>query len=535
MMMTIATNLPGLHDTLKSTLQCALRCVIVISVIALRFDTSQATRLRDRDDLVIPTHNGRIRGVRVFLPTYDKVVDSYLGIPFAEPPVGHLRFRHPIPKEPWRDQEPYDATKLPNACYHNPDMVWGDFYGATMWNSPTRVSEDCLYLNVWVPKRHPRIRKSAVLVWIYGGGYYSGATTLDLYDGKLLAAMNDIIVVSIAYRVGALGFLTLDHPEAPGNAGLFDQLMGLEWVQQNIHNFGGDPKNVTIFGESAGGVSVSMHLLSPLSRAKFARAVMQSGSATATWATHTMREGRRRGVELGRLLHCDHPYDMDILAKCLRSKSVQEVVDEQWVSRGIIQFPFVPVIDGAFLTEHPQQTLKYGRFYKCPILIGSNLNEGAFFVIYELMDYYDLERQSMNSQQFQASIDTLFYHYPQYPHEASKLVLDAIAFEYTNWLDPNDTYKNINALDKAVGDAYFTCAVNTFAHAYASAGEHVFYYYFTQRYRSNPWPPWMGVLHGDEILFAFGEPLKSSGNFTGGEKRLSRKMMQYWTNFAKTG
>ena len=520
--------------------QAALRVLLIVCVLTLfGHDTSRAVRLRDRmggsrgEDLMIDTDKGRIRGVRFYLQKYDQAVDSYLGIPFAEPPVGDLRFRHPRPKERWNDI--YNATKLPNSCYQTPDLVFGDFYGSTMWNSPTRVSEDCLYLNVWVPKRHPRLRKNAVLVWIYGGGFYSGTPTLDLYDGKLLAAMNDIIVVSIAYRVGALGFLTLDHPEAPGNAGLFDQLMGLEWVQQNIHKFGGDPKNVTIFGESAGSVSVSMHLLSPLSRTKFARAVMQSGAATTPWGTHTMEEGKRRGVHLAQLLRCDYPHDIESLAGCMRSKTAQQIVDEQWVSSGIAQFPFVPVIDGVFLLEPPEMTLKYERFYKCPILIGSNANEGAFFVIYELPDQIDRFRQTMNYKQYLYSIDYLFYHYPQYPNEASKLMLDAIAFHYTNWLDPNDTYKNIISLDQAVGDAYFVCAVNMLAHAYASAGENVYYYYFTQRYRSNPWPSWMGVLHGDEILFTFGEPLKAGGNFTDGEKQLSRKMMQYWTNFAKTG
>jgi acetylcholinesterase len=398
------------------------------------------------------------------------------------------------------------------------------------------VSEDCLYLNVWVPKTHPRIRKSAVLVWIFGGGFYSGTTTLNLYDGKILAAENNLIVVSIGYRVGALGFLSLGHPSTPGNAGLFDQLMGLDWVQNNIRYFGGDPNNVTIFGESAGSVSVSLHLLSPLSRSKFQRAIIQSGVAQMPWATHDMKEARRRAVELAVvILACPQTDDMEALAECLRSIKPQTLVDNQWVSRGIIQFPFLPVIDGAFLVETPLMSLKRRSFKRCPLLMGSNLNEASFFLIYELPKFLTLNSTTMTRQQFLESINELFFHYPQYPQTINSIGLDAIAFQYSNWLDPEDKLANIRMLDGAVGDCHFTCHVNHFGHRYATAGENVYMYYFTERYKSNPWPEWMGVLHGDEILFTMGEVLKSGGNFTNDEKELSRKMMKYWTNFAKSG
>ena len=488
-----------------------------------------------RDDLIINTVKGRVRGVRYYLPSLGKAVDAYLGIPFAKAPVGHLRFKHPQPNESWRGI--YNATKLPNSCYQSPDEFFGpDFAGSNMWNPTTRVSEDCLYLNVWVPKTHPRLRKSGVLVWIYGGGFYSGTTTLNLYDGKILAATNNIIVVSIGYRVGALGFLALNHNSAPGNAGLFDQLMGLEWIQRNIKHFGGNPLNVTIFGESAGSVSVSLHLLSSLSRSKFQRAVMQSGTANMPWGTLEMDEAVRRGSELAfDYLGCPRSDDMEEVAECLRDIPPQRLIDEQWVSRGVMQFPFLPVIDGAFLLETPDMSLKRQNFKRCPILLGSNYNEGSFFIIYELYNLLKLDKSSMTHEQFEASLKALFLYYPQYPSTLTRFGADAIEYEYTHWLDKDDQLKNINNLDSAVGDSHFVCHLNHFAHAYANAGENVYMYYFTQRYSSNPWPEWMGVLHGDEIMFTFGEPLKAGLNYTKGEKKLSRKMMQYWTNFAKTG
>jgi len=189
-----------------------------------------------------------------------------------------------------------------------------------MWNPNTEMSEDCLMVNVWVPddggSRHARRRKNEkkpVMVWIFGGGFYSGTTTLDVYNGQILAAEYDVVIVSIGYRVGALGFLCLDHPSAPCNMGLFDQLMGLEWVQRNIGAFGGDVNNVTLFGESAGSVSVSLHLLSPLSRDLFHRAILQSGSANMPWATTSKAEGKLRSEELAiTYLGCSRTEDMQV-------------------------------------------------------------------------------------------------------------------------------------------------------------------------------------------------------------------------------
>jgi len=234
-------------------------------------------------------------------------------------------------------------------------------------------------------------------------------------------------------------------------------------------------------------------------------------------------------------LGCPKTDDMSVLAECLRDQSPQKLVDDQWVSRGIIQFPFVPIVDGAFLIETPMMSLKRRAFKKCPLLMGSNLNEGSFFLIYELSDWLKLNSTSMTREQFLSSINLLFFHYPQFPQTINSIGLDAIAFQYSNWLDPENKLSNIRMLDNAIGDCHFTCHVNHFGHRYATAGENVYMYYFTERYKSNPWPEWMGVLHGDEILFTFGETLKAGMNFTNDEKDLSKKMMRYWTNFAKTG
>lgn len=209
-----------------------------------------------------------------------KKIDVFTNIPYAQPPVGPLRYRHPKPIEKWSGV--LNTTQQPNSCVQIMDTLFGDFVGADMWNPNTQLSEDCLYVNVFVP--HPRPKNSPVMLWIYGGGFFQGTSTLDVYDYKALATEENIILASIQYRVANLGFLFLGTPDAPGNAGLFDQNMGIRWVRDNIRHFGGDPTRITLFGESAGAVSVSLHLLSPLSQNLFQRAIMQSGAATAPWA-----------------------------------------------------------------------------------------------------------------------------------------------------------------------------------------------------------------------------------------------------------
>jgi len=184
-------------------------------------------------------------------------VDCWYGIPYAQPPIGNLRFRHPRPIDPWEGIK--ETTKKPNTCVQVYDKLFPGFAGSEMWNPNTPISEDCLYLNVVVPRPHPK--DSAVMLWIFGGGFYSGTSTLDVYDHRVLATEENVIIVSIQYRVASLGFAFFDTEDVPGNAGLFDQLMALQWVRDNIAVFGGNPDKVTLFGESAGAASVSFHMV----------------------------------------------------------------------------------------------------------------------------------------------------------------------------------------------------------------------------------------------------------------------------------
>lgn len=479
------------------------------------------------DPLIITTKKGRIRGTTL-IASSGKKVDAFFGIPYAQKPIGHLRFRHPRPAEKWDGI--LNTTTLPNSCVQILDTVFGDFPGATMWNPNTQLSEDCLYVNVVLPK--PRPTNAAVMVWIFGGGFYSGSATLDVYDPKTIVSEENIIFVSMQYRVASLGFLYFGTSDVPGNTGLFDQTMALQWVRDNIAAFGGNPDNVTLFGESAGAVSVSMHLLSPLSRHLFNQAIMQSGSPTAPWAIISREESIMRGLRLAEAVGCPHDHEnMQAVIDCLIQVDPHKLVNSEWGTLGICEFPFVPVIDGSFLDETPQRSLITNSFKKANILMGSNTEEGFYFIIYYLTEKFRIDGKEdvkISREEFVRSVTELNPY-------VNQIARQAIIYEYTDWLHPDDPNINRDAIDKIVGDYQFTCNVNEFAGRYAETGNSVYMYYYKHRSQNNPWPRWTGVMHADEINYVFGEPLDSTKGYTKEEIHLSKRMMRYWANFAKTG
>ena len=470
---------------------------------------------------------GMILGKR--MSVLGKTIEAFLGVPYGKAPVGDLRFKSPLPREPWEGT--YNATTHGFGCYQVPDEAFPGFPGSEMWNPNVQLHEDCLNLNVWVP--YPRPTNAPVLLWIFGGSFISGVDSLDVYDGKTLVAEEGVIVVSMNYRVGALGFLAMDDSSAPGNMGLRDQALAMQWVQQNIGVFGGDPNQVTLFGESAGAASIGLHLVSPESMHLFKRAALESASATVPWGYYTMEEGTRRGMLLAKLLQCDEDTNGNTLSTsqvidCLRNRSVVDILANQWVTTTYLDLPFIPVIDGTFLTERPESALKRGAVKDCEMLIGSNTNEGAFFLIYEVPGFSKDTESLLTKEQF---IDALKYAFSQ----ANSFGLNALEFEYTPWLAPNDGAMLRDAIDKSTGDYNFICPTYEMAIGYAKASKPVYYYRFTDRASNNPWPAWMGVLHADEIAYIFGLPLHPENGFNDEEKELSRMMMGYWANFARSG
>uniref|UniRef100_A0A803TS04 Carboxylic ester hydrolase n=1 Tax=Anolis carolinensis TaxID=28377 RepID=A0A803TS04_ANOCA len=275
---------------------------------------SLASNAASKDDLAVDTSSGPVKGKTLTVGSGS--VRAYLGIPYAEPPLGKLRFQKPLPHQPWN--QIFEATDFGNAC---PQLLLTQTPEAKLWNPNRPLSEDCLFLNIWVPHPQPSV-PIPILVWIHGGGFVAGTSSLDLYNGASLAATENVIVASMNYRLGALGFLSLP-PAIPGNMGLWDQHLALTWIKQNAAAFGGDPRRVTIFGHSAGAAFVGFHLLSSKSESLFAQAVLQSGAPNAIWGWVSPKKAKNNSFELSQLLGCGEGNENEIVS-CLQKKDAME-------------------------------------------------------------------------------------------------------------------------------------------------------------------------------------------------------------------
>nr|BAF46104.1 acetylcholinesterase [Pediculus humanus corporis] len=514
------------------------------SINSLSLINTTASRDYHTDPLIVETTSGLVKGFSKTI--LGREVYVYLGIPFAKPPVGPLRFRRPMPIDPWHGV--YEAVTPPNSCFQERYEYFPGFEGEEMWNPNTNISEDCLYLNVWVPQK-VRLRhggsqeenyaKKAMLVWIYGGGFMSGTSTLDVYDADIVAASSDVIVASMQYRVGAFGFFYLapyfdsESEEGQGNMGLWDQALAIRWLKDNAKVFGGDPDLITLFGESAGGGSVSLHLMSPVTRGIVKRGILQSGTLNAPWSYMEAD----KAVEIAKTLigDCgcnsssliDHA---DSVMECMRIIDAKQISVQQWNSYwGILGFPSAPTIDGIFLPEHPIDMMKKGDFPETELLVGSNQDEGTYFLLYDFIDYFEKDGPSyLDRDKFLELIDNIFKN-------VTKAEKEAIIFQYTDWDQVNDGLVNQKMISDIVGDYYFICPTNYFAQLMAERGTKVYYYFFSQRTSTNVWGEWMGVMHGDEIEYVFGNPLNMSIQFNNKERNLSKRMMEAFARFALTG
>lgn len=219
-----------------------------------------------------------------------------------------------------------------------------------MWNANTEMSENCLYLNMWVPKH---AKNASVMVWLFGGGFWYGSPSLTLYDGRGLAAEGNVIVINPSYRLGAFGFLFLDDVEVPGNVGLLDQQLALRWIKENVAAFGGDPNKICLFGESAGAASIVAHMVAPSSAKLFNNGVLQSGSLDNPWAMDSPQKALNKSMQLVKSVGCDRRNITEI-SKCLRNITAETYIDKLWtISVGFLEFPLVIVSKdkAGFFTE----------------------------------------------------------------------------------------------------------------------------------------------------------------------------------------
>ncbi|XP_015261978.1 PREDICTED: cholinesterase-like, partial [Gekko japonicus] len=448
-------------------------------------------------------------------------VTAYLGIPYAEPPVGKLRLKKPLPHQPW--SQVLEATSFGNSCSQ---LLLPSTPQTSMWTVRPPLSENCLFLNIWAP--HPRPPTPVpVLVWIHGGGFFTGTSSLEMYNGASLAAEESLVVVSLNYRLGSLGFLSLP-PSAPGNAGLWDQQLALKWVKENAATFGGDPARVTISGQSAGGALVGFHLLSPESQPLFARAVMQSGTMNAVYAWTSPEKAKQRAFDLAQKLGCTQDDGADVVT-CLQGKDVADFIQYELSAMNgtmILDIPFTPTTDGEFLTKDPQTLLEAGRFPNKPVLIGTTSDEAVTFVPYTFPDAKD---GLITREQLVEGVKRTV-------RRATEEAVQAVAQKYSKEVHGPASYRW--AMVQSIGDYFFVCPSAEIAAKLTKAASPVYAYIFSQRALGSVWPEWIEAPHGAELPYLFGtfkSILAANQTFTEEEAALSRRVQRYWAEFARHG
>uniref|UniRef100_V5GUX3 Esterase n=1 Tax=Anoplophora glabripennis TaxID=217634 RepID=V5GUX3_ANOGL len=468
-------------------------------------------------DCVVNVREGKVRG-KISTDFEGNHFYSFQGIPYAKPPLGNLRFKAPEPPEIWNGI--LDATENGNECYAR--------------NNTYSRSEDCLFINVFTKEIQAK-RLRPVMFWIHGGGFTTGSSHSVIYGPEYLVTQ-DVVLVTFNYRLGVLGFLSLEDITlgVPGNAGLKDMVMALQWVQSNIRDFSGDPNNVTIFGESAGGASVNLLMLSPMAKGLFHKAIAQSGCALNGWA-----RGKKHSIHLlAEKLGIESTNDRVILEQLQKvsiedlSNAANKLVDPFYV--GKIR-PFGPIVEikspKSFLSEEPINLIKSGRYHKVPLIMGYCSREGIFV--------YGMCTTTKGSHLL---IDETIIPYSMNLRIGSdqyNSVVSSIKKFYFNDRDPSENKDDIYRL---YTDNFFLLDIYNSARYFSETGNSPTYFYrfsldtalnFMKSLYDIEEP---GACHADEFSYLFKngfapediEP--ESSEYVG-----IQRMIKLWTNFAKYG
>ncbi|WP_437613231.1 carboxylesterase/lipase family protein [Erwinia sp. V71] len=448
--------------------------------------TGNAMASESPQHLQVDTTSGTIQG------SADSGVRAWLGIPFAQPPVGELRWQPPQPAKKWQG--------VKNTTQYGKDCLQRAF-DQDAAPSGVGFSEDCLTVNVWRPDNSQN--KLPVMVWIYGGGFVNGGASPNVYSGKAFAR-EGVVFVSFNYRVGRFGFFA--HPalaDAPlrGNYGLMDQLAALKWVQENIAHFGGDASNVTVFGESAGGMSVNTLLTTPLSNGLFQKAIIQSGSGRhnlmpgQSWQQaeqYGIRFAEKNGIKGN---------DAHALA-ALRQLPADKVVDGLNMANMFNDTYSGPLTDGKIITGEPEDFYNRNTFSKVPLMVGANVYEVGFPTVVHTMDEALSEFKGADKQQ------------------AAKVFAG---------LSPQDTaaiiaqYKLMNEPARFVAKTWARNNLPVWSYTFG---------YVAESMRST----WKDAHHASEIPYVFNTLSARFGTATtDNDHAVAKVMNQYWVNFARTG
>jgi para-nitrobenzyl esterase len=447
--------------------------------------------------LVVRTDKGLVRGVE------NSGAREFLGLPYASPPLGRLRWRPPQPAARWRGIR--DAGKPGNVCAQNGSIATGV--------PVTSTAEDCLYLNVYTPAA-PGFRPRPVMVWIHGGGFTGGAGSI--FDGAPLAVTGNVVIVTINYRLGPFGFLALpsldaeSHDGSSGDYGLMDQQAALRWVQRNARAFGGDPRDVTIFGQSAGGASACDNMASPTASGLFEHAIAESGCLQPS---QNQQQADQHDTSFAAHLGCDKAA---AAAACLRGKPVTSLLAAGGVPGG-----WTPVVGGRTLPLQPSTAFTTGRYAHVPLLQGTNHDDERLTVGFE----FGVLGPPMTAAQYPAILKSQFG-----AADAAKI---EARYPLSAYPSPGLAYASV------LTDSQSSCPALATDTLVSRSGGYAYEF-------SDPNPPNdfgvafsfpLGDAHSTELQYVFGKipSLGITPPFTAGQFTLSAQMMKYWSRFAATG
>lgn len=440
---------------------------------------------------IVDTRYGQIKGI------VENGVLAWKSVPYAKAPVGNLRFRAPEPPKPWEGV--YDGTTFGPAPLQPIDKMTGSLDDRQM-----EMSEDCLYLNIWSQAADDK--KRPVMVWIHGGAFMNGNGSSDAYDGASFAAKGNVVTVTINYRLGVMGFLhldELDHDYAgSGNCGILDQVQALKWIRENIEAFGGDPDRITIFGESAGAMSVGTLLMMPAAKGLFHQAILQSGAARiGIRSEETTKIAKEVLTNLNLATH-----DLAPLADLPAEQIMKAAEDVQ-------PMELAPVLDGHIIPEHPETAIAKGRGRDIPMLIGTNKDEHRFFT------FFDPSWEQLSEAEIARHV-----------YGALQSLPEKIACHFQQYSFNQELFENV------MGFHTFTFPAIKLAEKQMGQGAPVWMYRFD--WRSPAFDGGLLACHTMEIPFVFHNTDKARmENLVGDrpDKKLAEQMHQAWIAFAHQG
>ncbi|KAK2838216.1 hypothetical protein Q5P01_015428 [Channa striata] len=470
---------------------------------------------------VVQTEGGKVEGRNHKMGIF-RSVDVFKGIPFADVPG---KWEKPKPHPGWSGI--LQATTYGDRCLQ-----------VTLLQTKTQGSEDCLYLNVFVPQGNKLSTNLPVMVYLFGGSFLLGASNgvellgNTLYDGKQLAERGNVIIVTVNYRVGTMGFLSTGDERLPGNYGLWDQHAAISWIRRNIEAFGGNPFNITIFGQSAGAASVSFQMLSPYSKGLFRRAITQSGVALSPWALQ--KNPMALTKKIARKVGCSRT-NVDEMVTCLKMSdpvglTMAGKIDVMLIlGKGVVMdlLELAPVIDGDFIPAHPSKLFHNAAQFD--YMAGVNSMDGHIFA------GVDVPNINMKNATTVKQVKGLLAGLTK---EKGNAAIESAYSVYTShWGQAPEQDVVKKTVAEIETDFLFLVPTQTALqlHASNSSGTNTYSYLFNMKTRIPLLPPWVEAEHFEDLQYLFGEPFSMSLLYFPRHRDLSKYMIAYWTNFARTG